>query len=184
MYYRVNGQVVGVLNDYDVASLKDDPPLGNQRTGTIPFMALDLLQNHGQKGIVKHVYRHDLESFIWVLVWLTLQYKDGQKISGPLDEWAQQNPKSCYEKKWTYFRNLQGLPDHVVDKVTLLYEIESSRIILKLKLKKYQRSGVPPSPEISQRIEELETQLSEVSPRQLLNSFGISSSSTNLIKYS
>jgi len=33
--------VVGVLNDYDLSSTKDIP-IGRERTGTVPFMALDL----------------------------------------------------------------------------------------------------------------------------------------------
>ncbi|KAF9236381.1 hypothetical protein BU15DRAFT_31016, partial [Melanogaster broomeanus] len=74
MYYRrddTNRTVVGVLNDYDLASLANGKsPLGNERTGTIPFMAIDLLEPDGQDGKVKHLYRHDMESFIWVFVWI------------------------------------------------------------------------------------------------------------------
>ncbi|KAF9232204.1 hypothetical protein BU15DRAFT_35323, partial [Melanogaster broomeanus] len=69
MYYRrsdTHRTVVGVLNDYDLASLASQKnPLGNERTGTIPFMAIDLAAD-GQDGKVKHLYRHDMESFIWV----------------------------------------------------------------------------------------------------------------------
>ncbi|KAF9230681.1 hypothetical protein BU15DRAFT_31356, partial [Melanogaster broomeanus] len=36
----------------------------------IPFMAIDLLEAPGQDGKVKHLYRHDMESFIWVFVWI------------------------------------------------------------------------------------------------------------------
>lgn len=36
------------------------------RTGTGPFMALDLLQ---YEQVLTHLYRHDLESFYWLLVW-------------------------------------------------------------------------------------------------------------------
>ncbi|KIJ09868.1 hypothetical protein PAXINDRAFT_42733, partial [Paxillus involutus ATCC 200175] len=79
MYYRVDGNVVGVLNDYDLASSASSAnPLGNERTGTIPFMAIDLLNADGQVGKVKHLYRHDMESFIWVFVWISIQYKDGK----------------------------------------------------------------------------------------------------------
>ncbi|KAF9235693.1 hypothetical protein BU15DRAFT_37173, partial [Melanogaster broomeanus] len=64
------------LNDYDLASLASQKdPLGNERTGTIPFMAIDLLEAPGQDGKVKHLYRHDMESFIWVFVWICFQYK-------------------------------------------------------------------------------------------------------------
>ncbi|KAG2746556.1 hypothetical protein P692DRAFT_201718315, partial [Suillus brevipes Sb2] len=61
MWYWKNGKWIGVLNDYDLSSLADDPyPRGNERTGTVPFMALDLLSADAQRGEVKHLYRHDL----------------------------------------------------------------------------------------------------------------------------
>ncbi|KAG0695564.1 hypothetical protein DFH29DRAFT_954736, partial [Suillus ampliporus] len=71
MYCKTkDGVLVGVLNDYDLSSLATTQgPLGNERTGTVPFMALDLLSPESQRGKVQHLYRHDLESFIWVLVW-------------------------------------------------------------------------------------------------------------------
>ncbi|KAG2087336.1 hypothetical protein BD769DRAFT_484882 [Suillus cothurnatus] len=63
MWYWKDGKRMGVLNDYDLSSLANDQgPRGNERT--VPFMALDLLTTKGQRGEVKHLYRHDLESFI------------------------------------------------------------------------------------------------------------------------
>ncbi|KAG2352318.1 hypothetical protein BDR07DRAFT_1204184, partial [Suillus spraguei] len=65
------GEAMGVLNDYDLSSLIDDQgPRGNERTGTVPFMALDLLSAKAQRGEVKHLCRHDLESFMWVFIWI------------------------------------------------------------------------------------------------------------------
>lgn len=65
MWYRNGTVLMGVLNDYDLSSLATAlGPQGNERTGTIPFMALDLLSKKGQRGEVKHLYRHDLESFM------------------------------------------------------------------------------------------------------------------------
>ncbi|KAJ8581442.1 hypothetical protein M405DRAFT_925222, partial [Rhizopogon salebrosus TDB-379] len=63
-----NGNLLGVLNDYDLSSLRiTQGPQGNERTGTVPFMALELLTKEGQRGEVGHLYHHDLESFMWVL---------------------------------------------------------------------------------------------------------------------
>jgi len=65
-------------------------------------MAIDLLTKEGQRGEVKHLYRHDLESFIWVLIWVPLRYKDGQLLprkSRPFDEWAIVDAETCGEKK-------------------------------------------------------------------------------------
>ncbi|KAG1805973.1 uncharacterized protein BJ212DRAFT_1437720, partial [Suillus subaureus] len=71
MWYWKDGKRIGVLNDYDLSSLANDQgPRGNERTGTVPFMALDLLSVKGQRGEVKHLYRHDLESFIWCFAWI------------------------------------------------------------------------------------------------------------------
>jgi len=74
MYYRNSkGEVVDVLNDYDLSSMKDIPT-GRERTGTIPFMATDLLTPAAINGEVEHLYQHDAESFIWVLTWVSLRY--------------------------------------------------------------------------------------------------------------
>jgi hypothetical protein len=103
MYYRVDGQVIGVLNDYDLASLASDTPLGNQRTGTMLFMAIDLLKADGQDGKVKHLYRHDMESFIWVFIWICHQFKDGrQRPRGPLDAWAKVDAQGCAKEKRSF----------------------------------------------------------------------------------
>ena len=165
MYYRANNTVVGVLNDYDLASLKGDPPLGNERTGTIPFMALELLSPNGQNGKVKHLYRHDLESFIWVLVWLSLQYKDGEKVKrGPIEDWAKMNADKCYSAKWHFLRNPQFLPVRVLKMVNFLCGIELKREMVSLDFRikleqglSKETSGVPgvqPSPQGNQKIED------------------------------
>ncbi|KAG0696690.1 hypothetical protein DFH29DRAFT_1082776 [Suillus ampliporus] len=109
MWYRTkNGFLMGVLNDYDLSSLVITPgPQGNERTGTVPFMALDLLSPKGQRGQVEHLYRHDLESFMWVLVWVCLRYRNGVLLpqgTRPLDEWATVGAVACGEKK-LWFQN-------------------------------------------------------------------------------
>ncbi|KII85237.1 hypothetical protein PLICRDRAFT_336874 [Plicaturopsis crispa FD-325 SS-3] len=78
MYWRDADNVVhGILNDYDNAVRLDenkDPihPPSSHRTGTLPFMALDFLQKHTMH--VTHCYRHDLESFTYVLLWVTVRH--------------------------------------------------------------------------------------------------------------
>ena len=173
MYYRGNNnEVIGVLNDYDLATLEDKSPLGHQRTGTIPFMALDLLR--GQNGEVEHVYRHDLESFTWVLVWLTLLYKDGEKVSGSIDNWAKVDAYSCYLAKVGFLKRPPHLPKRVRKMVRYLHEIEFSRDCLKQELQDYSSNdpGVTPSPEASRRIEALETELSAISARYQMTVLG------------
>ncbi|KAG1784623.1 uncharacterized protein HD556DRAFT_1251073 [Suillus plorans] len=99
MYYRLLcGRVIGVLNDYDLSSIQDDCARGNERTGTVPFMAIELLTVSAIDGAVEHVYRHDAESFIWVFVWVCLRYKDGKlrrKPRGRLDQWLKADAPTC-----------------------------------------------------------------------------------------
>ncbi|KAJ7243571.1 hypothetical protein B0H12DRAFT_998246, partial [Mycena haematopus] len=66
MFHEIDGKVYGVLNDFDFAlRLKENPPsTSKHRTGTKPYMAIDLLVPHPPY----HRYRHDLESFLYVLV--------------------------------------------------------------------------------------------------------------------
>ncbi|KAG1717241.1 hypothetical protein EDB19DRAFT_1923676 [Suillus lakei] len=117
MWYWKDGKRMGVLNDYDLSSLADvQGPLGNERTGTVPFMALELLSAKAQRGEVKHLYRHDLESFMWVFIWLCLRYRDGVLLPAdlsPLDEWARLNAVACGEKKDFFLRHMPDCPAHI-----------------------------------------------------------------------
>ena len=54
VYYKTsNGLIIGVLNDYDLSSMRDTPT-GTERTGTVPFMAVDLLTQEALQGKVAH----------------------------------------------------------------------------------------------------------------------------------
>ena len=67
MYYCEADSGVGVLNDWDLATVLSPSATHNtDRTGTIPLMALQLLE--GER--VVHMFRHDAESFIWVFLWV------------------------------------------------------------------------------------------------------------------
>ncbi|KAG1776691.1 hypothetical protein EV702DRAFT_1046016 [Suillus placidus] len=101
MWYWKDGKRIGVLNDYDLSSLADDlGPRGNERTGTVPFMALDLLTEAGQRGELKHLYRYDLESFMQGVLLPT--------GSRPLDEWATSNAVACRGKKLAFLNSLEA----------------------------------------------------------------------------
>ncbi|KAG1764448.1 hypothetical protein EDD22DRAFT_883542 [Suillus occidentalis] len=66
-YNALGGQFIAVLIDFDLSSTKRDGLSGFECIGTVPFMALDLLTPEAIAGDVEHMYRHDAESFIWVL---------------------------------------------------------------------------------------------------------------------
>ncbi|KAI0323642.1 hypothetical protein GY45DRAFT_1264272, partial [Cubamyces sp. BRFM 1775] len=70
--------------------------------GTIPFMAIDLLTEKGLDGRVAVLYRHDLESLIWVLIWVVCCYDNGKMVytvPQGFHNWDVRNPLSCGEKK-------------------------------------------------------------------------------------
>lgn len=54
----------GMLIDLDLAIVDGERTGGRQMTGTMEFMAIDVLRG------IKHTYRHDLESFFYVLLWI------------------------------------------------------------------------------------------------------------------
>ncbi|KAJ8463464.1 hypothetical protein ONZ45_g17571 [Pleurotus djamor] len=67
-------KVIGLLGDWDLASVLKGGVVprsaAKHRTGTQPFMAVDLLD----KNPPPHLYRHDLESFFYVLLWAMIHY--------------------------------------------------------------------------------------------------------------
>ena len=70
-----DGSVQGVLNDWDVASTshtESDSEHMNMRTGTMPFMSIDL---HRKLPPV-HIERFEYESLFYVLYWICLSYSD------------------------------------------------------------------------------------------------------------
>lgn len=89
MYRIVDSELVGMLNDFDLAAImepgaRSPPKLGWERTGTLPFLALDLLRYHS--GEIGRRYRHDLESFSWCLLWEMLIEPSSTWTEGTLKE--------------------------------------------------------------------------------------------------
>jgi hypothetical protein len=88
--------VLGILNDWDMASeLTDEGEVPNSaalhRTGTLPFMATELLTTPPPA----HRYRHDLESFFYILIWAAVHYNLKGKTRRPTSKllvlWGDQN---------------------------------------------------------------------------------------------
>ncbi|KAG1741267.1 hypothetical protein EDB19DRAFT_1705067, partial [Suillus lakei] len=108
-YKTSDGQCIGVLNDFDLSSTQDSPS-GQERTGTVPFMAIELLTKDAIEGKVKHRYQHDAESFIWVLTWVCLRYRRGRLLrkGRPLDEWLKVDVHGCRKEKTDFL--ISGSP--------------------------------------------------------------------------
>ena len=71
----IDGVIIGVLNDWDMAKLlglpSDNLTAATHRTGSFPFLALDLL---AKEQLLAHWYRHDLEAFFYLLLWASVHY--------------------------------------------------------------------------------------------------------------
>ncbi|KAK7055340.1 other 1 protein kinase [Favolaschia claudopus] len=100
MFHEVDGKMYGVLNDFDHALDfgKKSVSASKQRTGTKPFMAIDLLLEPPE-----HLYRHDLESFLYVLVFLTCETKQPflkhPEDKTTLQQWAELAMLDLYYRK-------------------------------------------------------------------------------------
>ncbi|KIK34035.1 hypothetical protein CY34DRAFT_664792 [Suillus luteus UH-Slu-Lm8-n1] len=103
VYKTSGGRWIGVLIDFDLSSTQDGP-LGQECTGTVPFMALDLLTEEAIEGQVKHLYQHDAESLIWVLTWVCICYEDGVYIGKgtKIHDWLRVDAPRCHEKKSSF----------------------------------------------------------------------------------
>ncbi|KAK7055326.1 other 1 protein kinase [Favolaschia claudopus] len=100
MFHEVDGKMYGVLNDFDHALDfgKKTESTSKQRTGTKLYMAIDLLVPDPPQ----HLYRHDLESFLYVLVCLACEtehpFRDGKTT---LRRWAELGMTDLYYRKYT-----------------------------------------------------------------------------------
>ncbi|KAE8354714.1 hypothetical protein BDV28DRAFT_73102 [Aspergillus coremiiformis] len=93
------GQPEGRLIDLDLAKDLDSGPSGaTHRTGTMQFMAIEILRGKG------HTYRHDLESFLYVLLWACIRYGPQQPrdVNAPVtsSESARKRASASRLQKW------------------------------------------------------------------------------------
>ena len=94
----------GVLTDFNLSLLQWEPRIiGTDRTGTVPFMATDLLTEAYWWGLIKHFYRYELEAFIWVLPFTFLLYQDGMQLwNAYVDPWRTSNYSLCMKEKTAF----------------------------------------------------------------------------------
>ncbi|PPR06227.1 hypothetical protein CVT24_000618 [Panaeolus cyanescens] len=99
----------GVLADFDLSRLDSQGTPMTENTGTLPFMALDLLTDDAAAGQVQRRYRHDVESFAWVLAYLCHSFAlvDGKRepmSDDPLSAWFTNNAM-CRLSKYDLIRD-------------------------------------------------------------------------------
>ncbi|KJZ69215.1 hypothetical protein HIM_11394 [Hirsutella minnesotensis 3608] len=80
----------GMLIDLDLAKVRDSGPSGaRHQTGTMQFMAVEVLRK------ADHTYRHDLESFFYVLLWMCARYSWSNGFGG-----EEKLPKESDLRNW------------------------------------------------------------------------------------
>ena len=70
-----------------------------QKTGTGPFMALELLDPNGRTS---HRYRFDLESFLYVLIWFCVGFRPSERKIKPILEWTTPNMSRLLSDKTSF----------------------------------------------------------------------------------
>jgi hypothetical protein len=93
----------GVLNDLDMAVEypKQQGISSKDRTGTLPFMARDQLQTDVS---IRHRYRHDLESFFYVILCICCRYNiKGEVCRRTYDNWYRSSSKRVLDSKHSLF---------------------------------------------------------------------------------
>ncbi|KAG8907255.1 hypothetical protein FRB99_004949 [Tulasnella sp. 403] len=110
-YKEINGRLQPKLLDFDHArftGVPDGPPTSQHLTGTLPFMAIDLLRGLGYM----HPLRFDLESLMWCSVWILTCCHEGKEVCGarahPLRKWFSGTNEDVSGAKVNFFTNSKG----------------------------------------------------------------------------
>ncbi|KAK1230506.1 hypothetical protein PQX77_006434 [Marasmius sp. AFHP31] len=136
LYYELkrDGTIQPKLCDYDLSHITgNERPAGYSNTGTRRFMAKELLKPFSMAGNTPKVFRHDSESFAWVLIWILGRYNGGKEIKAPhFDTWkdtdylkvsaARDTFRDEYNAQYFSLRN-QGLPDGLFDRAFMFLDI-------------------------------------------------------------
>lgn len=74
-FYKKGDEFIVILLDFDLATLASSAENASQRrTGTVPFMARDVLAAVCPGVVYKHSLRHDLESIFCIIIFYGLGY--------------------------------------------------------------------------------------------------------------
>jgi hypothetical protein len=94
-------RMCAVLSDYDLSIFRENQRSPKtDRTGTLPFMAMGLLNDAYWRGDIAPIYRHELEALIWILPFVFLRYQDHKSQPRTLVEyWMTSSYKNCARHK-------------------------------------------------------------------------------------
>lgn len=97
-YCYVDGEFTVVILDFDLASTPTSARhVSNHRTGTVPFMAREILDT--RYSYIHNIY-HDLESLFYCLVWFALGYRwKGAPRDDPLRSWRRGSASDMWSAK-------------------------------------------------------------------------------------
>ncbi|KAF8184308.1 hypothetical protein K438DRAFT_2161505, partial [Mycena galopus ATCC 62051] len=126
MFRKIGDKVYGVLNNFDLAVYWKDLSQSTlkQRTGTKRFMARDLLVLDNPPA---HVYRFDLESLFYVMVFAVYHYHDKKEIDNPpYKSWEELGTEDLLEKKKAFFANelLVSLAPEIREQMKTMGEVD------------------------------------------------------------
>ncbi|KAI0075674.1 hypothetical protein K474DRAFT_1773125 [Panus rudis PR-1116 ss-1] len=73
------------------------------RTGTGPFMALELLYTPAEPPV--HKYHFDVQSFFWLLCWVAARHNPDKKKLGKISQWLNKDMKTTYYNKVEFLKD-------------------------------------------------------------------------------
>ncbi|KAF2453033.1 hypothetical protein BDY21DRAFT_145487 [Lineolata rhizophorae] len=114
MYKDGSGDYRGFLIDLDIAIKVHEEAWG---VGTRPFMAIGGLMNQ------PHTFMHDIESFFWVLVWISVCYDGQQKGArrAEVEKWDDYSVDLLAEIKYELISNRSRFLSWAFDNVAPYY---------------------------------------------------------------
>lgn len=141
--YRVEGgQKIGVLSDWDLPVTTDEREKVLERIGTVPYKALDLLKG-SRPYRSSSLYRHDLETFAWILVWTVLCHAENKRREIYFDRqtWLSRNDADIYMDKLAFFWSMEYVqpPPSRTQEWTLAQELFWDLMKIRMDMKK----GIP-----------------------------------------
>jgi hypothetical protein len=118
-----DGGPKGFLIDLDLAQIVDsDAPSGApHRTGTIEFMAIEVLDRSAV-----HSWRHDLESFLYLLIWICIMYDGTRALPERPEMLKDWSGNKAVHAKWGHMTKdywFQKLLNHFSDPFITIQEM-------------------------------------------------------------